>query len=59
MQPSYVYDGYEIEEPWVITIGVAMEYAELSQAPPSFENPATAVVVAKEYNRAARACHAN
>ena len=56
MKPNYVYQGYEIAEPWVITIGVAMDYEELSQAPPSFENPATAVVVAKEYNRAARAC---
>ena len=56
MEPSYVYEGYEIKEPWVITIGVAMDYAELSQAPPTFENPATAVVVAKEYNRAARVC---
>ena len=56
VEPSYIYEGYEIEEPWVITIGVAMDYAELSQAPPTFDNPATAVVVAKEYNRAARAC---
>ena len=56
VRPEYVYEGYEIDEPWVITIGVAMDYGELNQAPPSFENPATAVVVAKEYNRAARAC---
>ena len=56
VEPLYVYEGYEIAEPWVITIGVAMDYAELSQAPPSFDNPATAVVVAKEYNRASRAC---
>lgn len=56
VEPAYVYAGYEINQPWVITIGVAMDYGELSQAPPSFENPAAAVVVAKEYNRAARAC---
>ena len=56
MDPLYVYQGYEIRESWVITVGVAMDYGELSQAPPSFENPATAVVVAKEYNRASRAC---
>jgi epoxyqueuosine reductase len=56
LKPGYVYEGYELNEPWVITIGVTMDYEELSQAPPSFENPATAVVVAKEYNRAARAC---
>lgn len=56
VEPAYVYAGYKIKQPWVITIGVAMDYGELSQAPPSFANPAAAVVVAKEYNRAARAC---
>ena len=56
MRPEYVYEGYEIEEPWVILIGVAMDYAELAQVPATFDNPTGAVVVAKEYNRAARAC---
>lgn len=56
MDPMYVFDGYSIEEPWLILIGVEMDYDELSQAPPSFENPTAAVVVAKEYNRAARSC---
>ena len=56
VEPAYVYAGYEIKQPWVITIGVAMDYGELSQAPPTFANPTAAVVVAKEYNRAARAC---
>ena len=52
----WVYEGYTIDEPWVILIGVAMDYDELAEAPPSFENPRAAVVVANEYNRAARAC---
>lgn len=56
LDPMWVYEGYEISEPWVIMIGVAMDYTELAQAPPSFDNPRAAVVVAKEYNRAARAC---
>jgi epoxyqueuosine reductase len=56
VDPSYVYQGYEVAEPWVIVIGVAMDHSELNQAPPSFENPVAGVVVAKEYNRAARAC---
>lgn len=56
MSPDYVYEGYEVSEPWVIVIGVAMDYDELNQAPPSFDNPTAAVVVAKEYNRAARSC---
>ena len=56
IDPDWIYEGYEINEPWVIIIGVAMDYAELAEAPPSFENTRAAVVVAKEYNRAARAC---
>lgn len=56
MQPEYVYEGYEIDKPWVILVGVGMDYDELAQAPASAENPAAAVVVAKEYNRAARSC---
>ena len=56
IDPNWIYEGYEIREPRVIIIGVEMDYAELAQAPSSFENPSAAVVVAKEYNRAARAC---
>ncbi|MDX1406153.1 MAG: 4Fe-4S dicluster domain-containing protein [Woeseiaceae bacterium] len=56
LDPLWIYEGYEIAEPRVIMIGVAMDYAELAEAPPSFDNPRAAVVVAKEYNRAARAC---
>lgn len=56
LDPVWVYEGYEINEPWVIIVGVAMDYAELNEAPSSFDNPRAAVVVAKEYNRAARAC---
>ena len=56
IDPLWIYEGYEINEPRVIMIGVAMDYAELAEAPSSFENPRAAVVVAREYNRAARAC---
>ncbi len=56
MDPLYVYEQYKLTDPWVIVIGVAIDHDELAQAPPTFENPTAAVVVAKEYNRAARAC---
>lgn len=56
LEPQWIYEGYEIAEPWIIIVGVAMDYTELAEAPPSFENPRAAVVVAREYNRAARAC---
>ncbi len=56
MEPLYVYEGYALDDPWVIILGVAMDYDELSQAPASFDNPTAGVVVAKGYNRASRAC---
>lgn len=56
LDPLWVYEGYETDDPWVIVVGVAMDYEELAEAPPSFDNPRAAVVVAHEYNRAARAC---
>ncbi len=56
IDPMWIYAGYELDEPRVIIIGVEMDYAELAEAPSSFDNPRAAVVVAKEYNRAARAC---
>ena len=56
MDPLYVYDGYQINEPWIIIIGVTMEHSELDKVPASFENPASPVEVARQYNRAARVC---
>ena len=56
IDPLWIYEGYELDEPRVIIVGVEMDYAELAEAPSSFDNPRAAVVVAKEYNRAARAC---
>jgi epoxyqueuosine reductase len=56
LDPLYVYEGYEIKHPTLIMIGVSMDYDELSQVPPSFENPSSAVEVARQYNRASRVC---
>jgi epoxyqueuosine reductase QueG len=54
MRPLYVYQGYELTDPWVIILAVKMPYEEIAQAPASFENPTAGVVVAREYNRASR-----
>lgn len=54
MKPLYVYDGYELDDPWIIVIAVSMDHDDLKQAPASFDNPTAGVVVAKEYNRASR-----
>lgn len=56
MDPLYVYEGYEIKEPWIVLVGVSMPYEEISQAPASFENPTAGAIVGREYNRAARVC---
>ena len=56
MDPLYIYEGYELTHPWVVVIGVSMEHGELDHLPPSLENTSNPVEVARQYNRAARAC---
>ena len=56
LDPLWVYDGFEIQEPWIIMLGVAMDHDKLAQVPPSFSNPTSAVEVGDKYNKAARAC---
>ncbi len=56
MDRSWTYEGFEIAEPWVIMVGVAMDHERLDQAPATFENPTAAVEVGEKYNQAARAC---
>ncbi len=56
MKDEYIYEGYELNDPTVIILGVAMDYQELNQAPASFENPAAGVEVGRQYNTASRAC---
>ena len=56
MDPLYVYDGYELNAPWVIVFGVATDHQELDKVPPSLKQPDSAVEVARQYNRAARVC---
>lgn len=54
MKPEYVYEGYEISEPWLIMIGVAMDHERLNAAPDTLDEPTSAVEVGEQYNRAAR-----
>jgi len=56
LEPEWLYAGYEAEHaPWIIVLGVAMDHEKLAQAPSSDENPASALEVAVQYNRSARA----
>ncbi|MDA0239578.1 MAG: 4Fe-4S dicluster domain-containing protein [Proteobacteria bacterium] len=54
MDPLYVYEGYELNDPWIIVIGVSMDHELLNKAPATVEEPDAGVEVAKQYNRAAR-----
>lgn len=56
IDPLWIYEGFEIDEPKVIMIGVAMDHARLNQVPASFANPTAAVEVGDKYNQAARVC---
>lgn len=56
LDPGWIFEGYDVPtHPFVIVFAVAMDHAELSQAPASAEHPNGATVVAHEYNRGARA----
>ncbi len=54
MDPLWVFEGYEINLPWVIVLGVAMDHARLSEQPATAENPTAQVEVGEQYNRGAR-----
>jgi ferredoxin len=51
MDPGWVFEGFEVHEPFVIVLGVAMDHAELGKAPAVD----AAAEVAKQYNRGQRA----
>lgn len=51
---DWVFEGYEVPEPWVVMIGVAMNHAELAKAP-AIESPKE---VMAQYNRGTRAARA-
>lgn len=54
MDPEYVYEGYEINEAWVIMIGVAMDHERLNTAPDTIDTADSSIEVGEQYNRAAR-----
>ncbi|MBI3434470.1 MAG: 4Fe-4S dicluster domain-containing protein [Proteobacteria bacterium] len=51
LDPLWVYDRYEATEPWLIVLGVAMDYDHLSTAPAI----AAGIEVMEKYNRGTRA----
>ncbi len=51
IRPEWVFAGYEVTEPWIVMLGVAMDHTELAKAP---ETP-SAIEVIRQYNRGTRA----
>jgi len=47
LRPEWVFQGFEIKQQWVIVMGVAMDYAELSTAP----HPRSIAEVVRQYGR--------
>jgi epoxyqueuosine reductase len=54
MRPEWVYEGMDLDLPWVIVIAVAMDHAQLATAP----DPPSVVEVMRQYNRGTRAARA-
>ena len=47
MRPEWVFEGFDISQKWVIVMGVAMDYTELSAAP----HPRSIAEVVRQYGR--------
>ena len=55
MDPLWVFEGYQVEEPWIVLIGVAHDHEKLSKAPSTKEDLTAYGEVRNQYNRGARA----
>ena len=58
MDPLYVFEGYEIKEPWVIVLALAHNYDKLKQVPSSETNGAGITDIGEQYARGTRASFA-
>lgn len=58
MDPLYVFEGYTIEEPWVITLALAHNYDKIIQLPSTAANGEGVTDVGNQYARGTRAAYA-
>jgi len=58
MDPLYVFEGYEIDEPWVIVLALAHDYERLKQVPSDETNGVGVTDVGDQYARGTRASYA-
>jgi ferredoxin len=57
VDPLWVFEGFEIAEKWLIMLGFAHDYDEISQAPGVPERLNSAIEVGRQYTRAAIAAN--
>ena len=58
MDPLYVFEGYSIEEPWVIVLALAHNYERLKEVPSDETNGVGVVDVGDQYARGTRSSYA-
>jgi len=58
MDPNYVFEGYTIEEPWVIVLALAHNYERLKEVPSDETNGVGVCDVGDQYARGTRASYA-
>ncbi|MGD0647868.1 MAG: 4Fe-4S dicluster domain-containing protein [Acidobacteriaceae bacterium] len=58
MDPLYVFEGYTIEEPWVIVLALAHNYERLRQVPSDETNGVGVCDIGDQYARGTRSSHA-
>jgi epoxyqueuosine reductase len=58
MDPLYVFEGYTIDEPWVIVLALAHNYERLKQVPSDETNGVGLADVGETYANGTRASHA-
>jgi Pyruvate/2-oxoacid:ferredoxin oxidoreductase delta subunit len=58
MDPLYVFDGYTIEEPWVIVLALAPDYEKLKEVPSDETNGIGVTAIGEQYARGTRVSYA-
>jgi epoxyqueuosine reductase len=58
MDPLYVFEGYTIDEPWVIVLALAHDYDRLKQVPSNETNGVGVTDIGDQYARGTRASYA-
>ncbi len=58
MDPLYVFEGYTVDEPWVIVLGLAHNYERLKEVPSDETNGVGVVDIGDQYAKGTRSSYA-